>query len=471
VGEDDPFYWENVLHNPRLLDDLPGWEDSSWSDRDLSGRKVGIAANTLDDYRSRVADAVASRRDSLNKQEADAGRGTSHRTQAYHRFDPTSSTPTVLQDRGGIAQGAIELTVTAAIWRRRANTRRSRDNMEGLIGDVRFAAQIAAKLENATFTLINVGCSGGIDPIWRVFGDKLRAFGFDPNLHECERLQKLEANQHVQYVAGFVGISPNHPFAKQKADRAHVTRNPWSRLSVCRTLELQQAEMPRRSVDEITQMNAWSQVALADPAKPIILPEFFESQNLSDIDFIKIDIDGPDFEALKTLSEALTERSVLGLGLEVNWIGSDNETDHTFHNTDRFMREAGFGLFNVTVRRYSAAALPGRYQLRIPAETVTGRPLQGDALYLRDICAPESAEFADRLSASKILKAAALMSIGNLPDHAAEILIKFSATLQKYCNLEPLLDTLVEQVCPGRKMRYYDYIAAFERNDPIFYPK
>jgi hypothetical protein len=135
------------------------------------------------------------------------------------------------------------------------------------------------------------------------------------------------------------------------------------------------------------------------------------------------------------------------------------------------MREAGFGLFNVTVRRYSAAALPGRYQLRIPAETVTGRPLQGDALYLRDICAPESAEFADRLSASKILKAAALMSIGNLPDHAAEILIKFSATLQKYCNLEPLLDTLVEQVCPGRKMRYYDYIAAFERNDPIFYPK
>jgi hypothetical protein len=37
--------------------------------------------------------------------------------------------------------------------------------MEGLTGDVRFATQVAAELENATFMLIDVGCSGGIDPI------------------------------------------------------------------------------------------------------------------------------------------------------------------------------------------------------------------------------------------------------------------------------------------------------------------
>jgi FkbM family methyltransferase len=342
--------------------------------------------------------------------------------------------------------------------------------MEGFTNDIRFAAQIREALGSDKFTLIDIGCSGGIDSVWRVFDNKLQAYGFDPNLDECERLRKLEANEHVHYVPGFVGISPDHPFMRQKADRPHTTRNPWSRLSVNRTIELRQSEIAQMSTDEKTQLNAWGQVALADPAKPIILPEFFETHGLADIDFIKLDIDGPDFEVLQTLSGALSERLVLGVGLEVNWVGSDNETDHTFHNTDRFMRKAGFDLFNVTVRRYSAAALPSRYQLKIPAQTVIGRPLQGDALYLRDICAPERAEFADRLPPSKILKAAALMSLSNLPDHAAEILVKYSANLKGICDAELLLDQLVEQICPERKMRYSEYIAAFERNDQIFYP-
>jgi len=342
--------------------------------------------------------------------------------------------------------------------------------MEGFTNDTRFATLVAEALGGDKFTLIDVGCSGGIDSVWRVFGDKLQAIGFDPNIHECERLQNLESNKHVRYVPAFVGINPDHPFAKQKAGRPHTARNPWSRLSVHRTIELRQAEIARMSADEKTQMNAWTQVSLADPTRPIILPEFFRTQGLDDIDFIKIDIDGGDFDVLQTLGDALRERSVLGLGLEVNWIGSDWETDHTFHNTDRFMRKAGYDLFNVTIRRYSAAALPSRYELTIPAQSTLGRPLQGDALYLRDLCAPENAEFAGRLTPSKLLRESALMALANLPDHAAEILVEFRDKLAAICNVERLLDSLVLQIRPGTDLTYAQYIAAFEENNSMFYP-
>src|SRR5208337_4344738 len=62
---------------------------------------------------------------------------------------------------------------------------------------------IAGQIE--AFTLIDVGCSGGLDPAWRDFGSRLRAFGFDPQVQEIERLIKAESNPQVKYVAGFVG--------------------------------------------------------------------------------------------------------------------------------------------------------------------------------------------------------------------------------------------------------------------------
>lgn len=342
--------------------------------------------------------------------------------------------------------------------------------MDCFTNDTRFVSQAVEALGCDKFTLIDVGCSGGIDPRWRAFGDKFRAFGFDPNIRECERLQAAETNEDIRYVPAFVGINPDHPFALRKAGRPHTHRNPWSRLSTCRSIELRQSEIARMSSEEKTQINAWTQVALADPSKPVILPEFFESEGLRDIDFIKIDVDGPDFDVLQTLAHSFHERSILGLGMEVNWTGSEIETDHTFHNTDRFMRASGFDLFSITSYRYSAAALPSRFELTFPAQSAIGRSLQGNAFYLRDLCAPENAEFAAQLEPSKLLKAAALMALGNLPDHAAELLVSFRPKLEKICNVEPLLDILVQQIYPGVQMTYTEYMGAFERNDPMFYP-
>ena len=48
------------------------------------------------------------------------------------------------------------------------------------------------------------------------------------------------------------------------------------------------------------------------------------------------------------------------------------------------MRQWGFDLFDLSLRRYSTGALPAPFEYDGPAQTIFGRPYQGDAIYLRD---------------------------------------------------------------------------------------
>ena len=337
--------------------------------------------------------------------------------------------------------------------------------MEGISQDCLFLQRIAGVLKEEKFTLIDIGCSLGIDQLWRLYGDRLRAVAFDPNIEECARLSAQETNPDVKYVAAFVGLRPNHPFAQQKIGKPHWGNNPWARLSVARTLDIRQKEIENMSSNEKTKINAWNQAQLADSNQPVYLAEFLSENEINDIDFIKLDVDGADFEILHSLEDVFADGRVIGVGMEVNFIGSGAETDHTFHNTDRFMRNRGFDLFNLTIRRYSTAALPSRYLASGPGQSEVGRPLQGDALYVRDICNPMHADFAVNLSPEKLLKAAAIFAAFHLPDCAAEVLLKFRAELASRCDVESLLDTLAAQIQQGAKsvLSYKEYIAAFEK--------
>jgi hypothetical protein len=348
--------------------------------------------------------------------------------------------------------------------------------MEGFAGDCEFLRRAAGALKQEKFTLIDVGCSGGIDALWRLYGDKLRAIGFDPNIEECEHLAAIETNPSIRYVPAFVDIRPDHPFARKTQGKSPWGNSPWNRLSVARTVQLRQKEIGNLPLQDKIDFNAWRQTRLADENDPVFLPEFFAKNQIADIDFIKLDVDGPDFAILNSLDDVLSGACVLGFGMEVNFVGSASETDHTFHNSDRFMRSHGFDLFHLTVRHYSTTALPSRYLLTVPAQTEFGRSFQGDALYMRDLCDPGVSAFADQLSAEKILKSAAIFAAFNLPDCAAEILVKFRSRLAGLCgagacDIDVLLDTLAAQAQQGSgsTMGYKDYIAAFERDDDRFY--
>src|SRR5262245_7108176 len=221
-----------------------------------------------------------------------------------------------------------------------------------------FPALVAEKLGAERFRLLDIGCSGGIDPVWRVFEPHLQALGIDASESECRRLAGQERNPDVSYVAAFVGRSAEKPVDLSAGPAAPLIMRMRDRLSFMRTREIREARLRQASTTEQFRHNAWEMTGLADPAKPVVVTDLLTDRGIADVDYLKMDIDGADFEILQSFESRLDSLGLIAVQLEVNFIGTDQPDEHTFHNTDRFMRRHGFDLFRLEVRSCSTRALP-----------------------------------------------------------------------------------------------------------------
>ena len=57
-----------------------------------------------------------------------------------------------------------------------------------------------------TISLVDIGCSGDIDPLWQSVGSKLKAVGVDPLLETIETLRENNTNSNIKYIAGSVSV-------------------------------------------------------------------------------------------------------------------------------------------------------------------------------------------------------------------------------------------------------------------------
>lgn len=89
---------------------------------------------------------------------------------------------------------------------------------------------------------------------------------------------------------------------------------------------------------------------------------------------------------------------------------------------------------------------------------------------MRDLCAPELRPLAHDLDPAKLLKAAAIFSLCNLPDCAAEILITFRDRLAALIDIDTGLDLLTAAAQrDGMPQNHRDYRATFLADAPCFY--
>jgi hypothetical protein len=76
------------------------------------------------------------------------------------------------------------------------------------------------------------------------------------------------------------------------------------------------------------------------------------------------------------------------------------------------------------------------------------------------------------MTPAKLAKLAAIFSVWNQPDAAAELLLEFRQKLQGLFDVDLGLELLAGQAQPGDRpaLPYREYIAAFEADSPRFYP-
>ncbi|MBI2766308.1 MAG: FkbM family methyltransferase [Chloroflexi bacterium] len=322
---------------------------------------------------------------------------------------------------------------------------------------------LASALDEHPFTLLDIGCSGGLDVHWREFGEHLRAVGVDPLNEECRRLADAETSPTVRYVAAWIAA----PDFEQKYPRGALELDPVGARndqSIARTSS--RAAILATGFDGARHFSQGAPtVTYAE--RRLSVDELAAEAGLETVDFLKVDTDGFDLEVLVSADETLRSRNVLGASIEVQFHAPIHDYSNCFSNIDRLMRGHGFSLFDLDVYRYSRAALPDRFVYDIPAQTHRGQLGFGEALYVRDLGDSKYPAMWGALPPASLLKALFLFELFGLNDCAAEVILNNEAALSPLIDTRRALDVLAREWWP-RAEDYHHLAEAFVADPAAF---
>lgn len=298
----------------------------------------------------------------------------------------------------------------------------------------------AGSFTQAPLVLLDVGCKGGIYYLCHFFAPHLEAHGFELSQDEVVRLEHAANKPSGAHFHFMKCIGPE----KDMGGDADRSSDFFARTSAAQIS---------------AQMGVYQQAPVATPLpEEITLDAFAARQKLSAIDFIKTDTDGFDFSILKG-AVGLLKTGVLGLQVECAINGQQSDDANLLRNTDRLLQANGFSLFDMQLFRYSRSILPQPFVTPDPAQTEKGQVSWCDAIYFRDLAAPDyEVQYGFTPTIAQVLKLAACYEIFGFPDCAAELLFKYRDRLP--LPLAPLLDALTPRHMG--KLSYEEYMATFK---------
>ncbi|MDO6746294.1 FkbM family methyltransferase [Gilvimarinus sp. 1_MG-2023] len=333
------------------------------------------------------------------------------------------------------------------------------------INNINYKSSVTkALLPNLTENIfvVDVGASKGYPRIWRSFPGKLTLHGFDPLIHEVERLNNAEKNPNIKYHAAYV-----LPVSVDKLSSIKENTKRKDRVSAPGGSALG-ARLAAVKVKKMTgynrikeEFNSGQELAFANHG--VSLDDFFRETGYEKIDFIKIDTDGHDYQVLTGAQKILCAQQVLGLDVEVRFTGAQRDDANLFRNVDKILGEAGFSLFHFEKKRYARSALPRPFLKNRPTVSDSGQIRWANAVYLRDLGDPNhEAKLGGAYSLQKILKMICLFDLYDLPDCAVEVVHKYRDIIASEVDPESILNLLTPSI-GDQKLTYREYMEQFNR--------
>lgn len=288
-----------------------------------------------------------------------------------------------------------------------------------------------SRITPPNLTLIDVGCSGGLNPAWRAWGDRLKALGIDVLTDEIDRLAASETNPQISYVAARAGVQDRQEPARSNyslhRSQGYLATAALADRSCRDFLELWKRTVNSNTVP--TEANYSNLVdPMADPFFAFYARRFskLKSPRMTDrcatvdelwsepVDILKIDTDGWDFDVLRGAEKVLS--SCLAIEIETQFHGPVTPTANVFCNIDSYLRDRGFSLFRLEPVNYARSALPLPFLYDIPANNVRGQITWADALYVQDFAG-------GAVEQGRLGTLALILDLYELEDVAAEILL------------------------------------------------
>ena len=193
---------------------------------------------------------------------------------------------------------------------------------------------------------------------------------------------------------------------------------------------------------------------------------FAKEKRINNVDFMKLDTEGSELDILKGAIEFL-KKTVIGLIIEVEFSQFRKEQP-VFSEVDSFMRELGFGLFNLETYRLARKSLKPTLDINESGVADFGQIIWGEALYLRDGVneIDTSSSLEDGWDDIRVLKLASLMELFCLPDCAIELIqVAYRKGLLQGWDVAHLVDLLVPG--GGESVSYSEYLRKIEQKGRV----
>jgi len=300
-------------------------------------------------------------------------------------------------------------------------------------------------VDSKTFTknplvVIDVGSLGGFEEHWSIYKNQIKLIGFEPG-------------------------------EDSKGDYYPVALDQKKGTRILHLVNHRPSSSFYRPNDKFKRFPDYSNAGfkIKKIVKTIDLDTFSKIEKLRDVDFIKLDAEGSEFDVLKGAKSKLKD-SVLGLSIEVVFDQWSRAQD-TFGVVDDFLKQYGFVLHDLILFRHAKKILSPQMFYKYPGPTEYGQVTWGQALYFKD-AVPEirDKKLAKKWSENNILKLASLMEIYNLPDCSAELIkTGYEKGLLKGYNYKKLLNLLTPRV-NNRIVSYEEYIQYLKKTTRKYKP-
>ena len=257
--------------------------------------------------------------------------------------------------------------------------------------------------EDSCFVFGDVGAAGGIPSRWSQIRDHVHVLAFEPDTKAFEKLMHdASSNTNRTYYNSAL-------LDRQGFVDFHVTRK-----RECSSIFRPNREFVSRFPDSSRFDVVSSHQIKLDKLDDIVKAH----EDLDGIDFLKVDAQGSELQILKGALDVL-QNTVLGVEIEAEfqpmYCGQP-----LFADIDSFMREMGFGLFDLKRYFWSRNTLTKMGAANQGVFHPKGQIIFADTLYLVQVEKLFSAGFVSEL---KVLKAVLIAVLYGYLDFALEIIL------------------------------------------------
>ncbi len=325
-------------------------------------------------------------------------------------------------------------------------------------------------LSGSELVLVDVGMRGGIQQHWTMFNDQLRVIGIEPDEAECRRINSAQTAWKQVCFPVFLDSMPRERGMYQRAhnraaDGLHPNRSGGQRFGIPQDNNWAAAG---RITQQIQNMHVTDQVNQPEPpstafVKTTTYEKFSDDNGLPPPDFMKVDVEGAEYDVLRGAERFLGPDGLFGLEVEVRIAPLMDAP--SFTEVCQYLASRGYHPYNMSLTRCSRNALPlepdgdHRDHLGNPmlgGPTQRGQIVFGDFVFFRDTIVDNV------MSPMRILKCAAVLEIYNLPDCAAELLIYYRNLLSSHINVDEYLSRLIPDVFE-RPLPHSQYIDIYKK--------